>query len=177
MRYAARVLRLDQGTWRWLDSAATVRGAGLVVIGAYLVVAFDRFGWPDFAIRATTRTVLVGFYGWMWLAVASWIAVRLATGSRAPIADYVRLTGHAHLPLLLVAVLVMIFPVTLNVEHVSLWPALFSGLFWMPAMVVNAAATPSGLSLRRAALPAVVAYLAWAAVVGRLVWRQIGHLL
>lgn len=177
MTHVARVLRLDHGAWRWLDSDATVRGAGFVVIGGYLGLAFVRFGWPDFAVRATTRMLLIGFYGWIWLAGASWAAGRLATGTRAPLTDHLRLTGHAHLPLLLVAVFLIVFPVTLNVGYLGLWPALFAGVFWMPAMLVNAVAMASGLSLRRAVLPAVVPYVAWAAVVGRWLWRHVGHLL
>ncbi len=174
---AARVLRLDEGTWRWLDADASVRGAGLVVIGAYLILAFDRFGWPDSAFRATTRTLLVGLYGWLWLAVVPWIVVRMTTTSRAPLSDYMRLTGHAHLPLLLVAILVFVLPVSLGVSGIALWPALFAGVVWMPAMLVNAVATAAGVSRRSAALPALVPYVVWAAVAGRWLWRQIGHLL
>lgn len=116
MMLAARVLRLDQGTWRWLESDASLTGAGIVVIGTYLVLAFDRFGLPDFAVRATTRTLLFGFYGWIWLAASSWAAVRLASGPPGSISSYLRLTGHAHLPILLVAAFLLLFPVTLDMR-------------------------------------------------------------
>lgn len=177
MTPVARVLRLDRGTWLWLDSDASVRGAGFMVIGTYLILAFGRFGWPDFAVRATTRMLLVGFYGWMGLAVAAWLAVRLAGSKPAPFSDFARLTGHAHLPLLLVAVTLLVFPVTFDVGGVGRWPAIFVALFWMPAMLVNAVATGSGWSRWQAAGPAIVAYVVWAAVVGRWLWRMLGHLM
>jgi hypothetical protein len=148
-----------------------------MVIGAYLILAFDRFGWPDFAVRATTRTLLIGFYGWIWLAVSSWAAARLASGRPGSPSSYLRLTGHAHLPILLVAALLLVFPVTLNVPSIGLWPALFAGVVWMPAMLANVVSALSGLSLGRAALVAALPYAAWAAVVGRLMVRQVGHLL
>lgn len=148
-----------------------------MVIGVYVILAHARFGWPDFALQATTRMLLVGFYGWMWLAAASWAAMRLIEGSRNSLSDHVRLAGHAHLPLLLVAVTLLVFPVTLDVGGVGRWPALFAALFWMPAMLINAVATGAGVSRRHAAAPAIVAYAVWAAVVGRWLWRLLAHLL
>lgn len=175
--HLARSLRIDRGTWRWLDSDASLRGSAAMVAGAYVVLAFDRFGWPDFALRATTRMVLIGFYGWIWLAAASWVAVRLWAGTRPSLADHVRLTGHAHLPMLVVGLLVWVFSVMMNIGGIWQWPALFAGSFWMPAMIVNAVAAASGLSLRRAALPGLVPYAVWAAAVGRYLWLQVAHLL
>lgn len=177
MRMAARMLRLDQGTWRWLESDASLTGAGFIVIGAYLVLAFDRFGWPDFAIRATTRMVLIGFYGWIWLALSSWAAFRLASGAPASPTSYLRLTGHAHLPILLIAAFLLVFPVTLNIAFLGVWAALFAGAVWMPSMLANAVSALSGLSLGRAAFVVALPFAAWAAVVGRIMLLQVGHLL
>ena len=177
MTVAARALRLDEDRWRWLADEATPGGAALVVLGAYLVFAFDRFGWPDFALRPTTRLVLTGFYGWLWLAGASWVVTRIAFAGRTSLTSFVRLTGHAHLPLLLLAAFIQFVSVMLNATNVARWPALFVGAFWVPALLVNAVSAASGLGRGRASLAVGVPYLVWAAVVGRLLWRQLGHLL
>jgi hypothetical protein len=177
LRAAVRALRLDPGTWRWLDSDASLTGAALVVIGTYLMLAFDRFGWPDFAIRPTTRAVLIGFYGWIWLAVASWAIVRRASVPSASLSSYLRLTGHAHFPILVVAAFLLVFAVTLNVAFIGRWPTLFAGVVWMPAMLASVVSTLSGLSLGRAALVVALPYAAWVAVVGTHMFRQVEHLL
>ena len=177
MTVAARALRLDEPTWRGLSVWATPVGAGLVVLSAYLVFAFDRFGWPDFAVRPTVRLMLTGLYGWIGLAAASWLIARRVFASSGAASMLIRLTGHAHLPLLFVAVFIQVVSVTLDISNMARWPALFAGLFWMPAMLVNALAVSSGLDRPRAALAVAVPYLVWVAVVGRLLWRHLHHLL
>lgn len=177
MNGLSRALRLDLGTWRWLESEASLAGAGLVVLGGYLMFALDRFGWPDFSPRATVRLMLTGFYGWMWLGVALWVLVRLASGSFGPLAPFVRLVGHAHLPLLLVAIFIQVVSVMLRLPSLARWPALFAGVFWMPAMLAGAVAASADVRLPRALLIVTVPYLVWVAVVGRILWRQLGHLL
>lgn len=172
-----RGLRLDLDTWRWLESEAKWWSSVAIAFGSYLLLAFSRFGWPDFAIRATTRFLLTGLYGWVWLAGASWVIIRLRYGVRGSAASLLRLTGHAHLPLLLVAILIQIVAVSLDIPNVAGWPALFVGVFWMPAMLVSAVAAGSDLDSRRAAPSVVLSYIAWAAVVGTYFWGQLGHLL
>jgi hypothetical protein len=174
---AARALRLDQPTWHRLSLMATPAGGGLIVLGAYLMFAFDRFGWPDFALRPTARLMLTGLYGWMALAGASWIIARFVFGFRPSLSVVLRLTGHAHLPLLLVAVLIQLVAVALNRTGLALWPALFSGAFWMPAMLISATRSATELSLRQAMVAAGVPYLAWVVVVGRPLWILLEHLL
>ncbi|NNC91791.1 MAG: hypothetical protein HKN80_04805 [Acidimicrobiia bacterium] len=176
MSVLARALRLDQEGWRWLTDDAGPVGAALIVLGTYLLLAFSRFGWPDFAIRPTTRFLLVGLYGWMWLAVASWLVARAVSGP-APLSASVRLTGHAHVPLLLLAAFVQLVAVSLDFTNVARWPALFVGAFWMPAQLGHAVAASSGLRLRRAVVVAAGPYVVWAAVVGRHLWSQLAHLL
>jgi len=168
---------MDDDRWRWLEDQATPGGAALVVLGAYLVFAFDRFGWPDFAVRPTTRLVLTGFYGWLWLAGASWLVARIAFAGRASLPSFVRLSGHAHLPLLLLAALIQLVSVMLNATNVARWPALFVGAFWLPVLLVNAVSAASNFGRGRASLAVAVPYLVWATVVGRLLLRQLGHLL
>ena len=172
-----RILRLDRGAWRWLESEASTLGATVLVLGTYAVLAYDRFGWPDFAVRPTTRLVLTGVYGWLWLALASWLIVRLRFATPGGPGSFLRLTGHAHLPLLLVALVIQVAAVILDYTNVARWPAVFAGLFWMPAMLLRAVAESSGLSLRRAAFPALIPYVFWVAIVGRHLWSQLEHLL
>lgn len=175
---AARALRLDQSTWRRLAATATPAGAGLIVVGAYLVVAFDRFGLLGFfEVRATLRIILTGLYGWLWLVGAAWLIARWAFGHRGSGRSLVPLLGHSHLPLLLLAIFVQFVSVSLNTTGISIWPALLAVAFWMPAMLVAATATGLDLSHRRALVTAGVPYAVWLLVVGRSLWRQIGHLL
>ena len=177
MTTLTRVLQLHEDRWRWLEDRASPAGAAAVVIGSYLVFAFDRFGWPDFAVRPTARLLLTGFYGWVGLAVAGWAIARLGLSVSAPLRDFVRLVGHAHLPLLVVGLLIQVVSVMFAVEGVAMGPALFVAAFWLPALLVAAVAAAADLSYRRAALVVVVPYLVWAGVVGRWVWRLLGHLL
>jgi len=174
----ARALRLDGSTWRRISAMATPAGAALVVFGAYVVLAFDRFGLQGFfEFRATTRLVLTGLYGWMWLVAGTWLIARFAFGWLGSARLIVPLFGHAHLPLLLVAVLIQFSSVALSLTAPALWLAVFAGAFWLPAMLVVATRNVANLTLGQSMLAAGVPYGAWAAVVGRTLWRQLGHLL
>ncbi len=67
--WGSELLRIDRGTWERYDRAGTVRSAAVVAIGAYAVLAFDRFGFPAIIEpRPSVRLILVGFYGWLGLA-------------------------------------------------------------------------------------------------------------
>ncbi len=178
MTAAARALRLDGSTWRRLLAMATPAGAGLVVLGAYLVFAFDRLGVQGvLEPRASVRMMLTGLYGWLWLVGAGWAIARLAFGYPGSPARLAALIGHAHLPLLLVAVSIQFVAVALNVTGIVLWFALFSVAFWMPAMLVLAAVTAANLHLRQALVTVGLPYLTWLLVVGRTLWIQLEHLL
>ena len=177
MTALARALQLHEDRWRWLEDQASLVGAALLVLSSYLMFSFDRFGWPDFALRPTARLLLTGFYGWMWLAIAGWVVARFVYSTPAPPLAFVRLTGHAHLPLLLIAVFIQVVAVMFAAGGVALWAALFVASFWMPALLVAAAAAATGLTRRRAALVMAVPYALWALLVGRQVWRLLEHLL
>ncbi len=177
MSRVAQALRLDEGTWRWLEYTATRTGASAIALGSFLLFAFDRFGWPDSALRATTRFVLTGLYGWLWLTFASFVLVRfMYTRSASPFL-LLRLVGHARLPLLATGIFIQVVAVSLDIPSVSRWPALFAGLLWMPAMLAGAVRVWADLDLRRALSVVVVPYVAWAAIVGRYLWGQLDHLL
>lgn len=178
MTAAARALRLDRSTWRRMEAAVSPAGAGLIVMAAYVMVAFDRFGMQAvLEVRAVARVMLVGFYGWVWLVGATWVIVRSAFGFLGSPARLAPLMGHAHLPLLLLAVLIQFGSVALNFTGVAVWPAVFAGLFWMPAMLVSATATIADLNFRAATVAVTGPYLVWLALVGRSLWTQLEHLL
>ena len=174
----SRALRVDDSTWRRLSATATPAGAGLIVLGTYLVFAFDRFGMQGFfEPRATVRVMLTGLYGWLWLVGATWLIIRFVFGYAGPVVSLVPLFGHAHLPLLLVAVFIQLVSVTLDFTSVARWVALFAGVLWMPAMLGAAARNVGGLTLGQSMVAAAIPYLVWALVVGRTQWTQLGHLL
>ena len=157
---------------------ATPAGAGLVVLGAYLVFAFDRFGIEGFfEPRATVRMMLTGLYGWLWLIAGTWAIARSTFGSVGPTTRLAPLMGHAHLPLLLLAMFIQFVSVALNLLGIAWWLALFTGVFWLPAMLVSAVATATGLDWRRAVIAVTAPYVAWLLVVGRSLWTQLEHLL
>ena len=172
-----RTLRLDDFRWYWLESESTRVGSSAIVVGTFLLLAFDRFGWPDFAWRATMRFLLIGFYGWLGLSLVMFVLVRLAFRQSGSLPTLIRLVAHAHLPLLFVGVVIQVAGVALDVTGVARWPALFAGLFWMPAMLTAAVCAWTDLRRHQAALAAAVPYLVWAAAVGRHLWFQLEHLL
>ena len=174
----ARLLRLDPETWRSLAGTGSFGGAALVAVGAYAILAFDRFGVQGVTDpRATVRLLLVGFYGWLWLAGAAWLIARLALGAETRFTTVLRLYGNAHLPLVVVAVAIQVFAVVAQ----TLGPALLVGAvavgFWMPALLVGATRQVFALDVRKAVLVAVGPYLVWVFIVGRWLVSQVGHLL
>lgn len=175
---AARVLRFDAAAWERLTKAGTLAGAGLVVAGAYLVLAFDRFGIQGFVeARATIRLLLTGVYGWLGVSAGSWLIARLAWQRSTSFELVLRLFGHAHLPLLVVAVAIQFVSVTLRLSDVVIWLALFAVLVWMPFQLVAAAEVSLGVSKRHAAAAVAGPYVAWVVIVGRWLETQFGHLL
>lgn len=148
-----------------------------MVLGTFLLLAFNRLGWPDSAFRATTRFVLIGFYGWLGLTLATFVVVRLAFRRSGPFTTLLRLVAHAHLPLLFVAIVMQLMSVSLDITGLARWPAVFAGVFWMPAMLTAALCPWADLTRPQAALSAAAPYLVWAATVGRFLWYQLDHLL
>lgn len=176
MTSIAKALRLDDDTWRWLEWRSSWWAGTSIVLGAFMLLAYNRFGWPDFALRETVRFLLVGLYGWLWLAGASGVAGRLFYGIRQPFPTLVRLVGHAHLPVLAVGLATLLLS-SFNIANVAGWVAGFAGAFWMPAMLANAVAAWGELELTRAIRIVVIPHLVWVGIVGRYVWIQLAHLL
>ncbi len=173
-----RVFRLVQETWRTLAATGTLGGAALVTIGAYAIFAFDRLGIQGVVDpRATVRLLLVGFYGWLWLAVSAWAIGRVVLGAAAALAAVMRLYGNAHLPLVFVAIGIQVFSVVARTQNPALVIAVLASLVWMPAMLVAATRVVFDLQPRKAALVVVGPYLVWLLTVGRYLVAQLGHLL
>lgn len=173
-----RLLRLDESSWDRLAHEGSLGGAALVAMGAYVVLAFDRFG-PQgfFAPRATIRFLLAGFYGWLWLAVAAWVLGWILVRSGARFEPVFRVYGFAHLPMLVLAVTIQVISVLFRLPGPALLVAVFGFVLWMPALLV--AATRTSFSVGRMKAVAIVAgpYLVWLLVVGRSLVAQLGHLL
>ena len=75
-----RALRLDDSTWSRMAASGSLGAAALMVGGAYLVLAFDRFGVQGFVeTRAMVRFLLTGFYGWLGLAGGAAIVAAIAS--------------------------------------------------------------------------------------------------
>ncbi len=177
MTRVVRWLRLDDATWTRWDKRATAQGAALLTVGAYVAIAFDRFGIQGFSEpRGAARIVLAGFYGWAGLSAAMWIIAR-RRGGVPGLTDLLRLVGQAHVPVLMLGLVIQGLSVTLRLQGPAKALAVFSLLFWMPALLVNAASR--ALDIPRSSTWQVVAipYIAWAVVVGRFVFDQVGHLL
>lgn len=177
MKSVLRTLRLDDFRWYWLESESTTVGSWSLVIGTYLLLAFNRFGWPDFALRATTRFVLIGLYGWLGLSLLIFVLVRLSRRRTGSLQTLLRLVAHAHLPVLFVGVVMQVAGVALDITGVALWAAVFAGVVWMPAMLTAALRAWGQLSRSRALLSMGVPYALWVATVGRFVWNHLAHLL
>lgn len=174
---ATRALRLDAAAAERMSSG-TMSGAAAIVLGSYLMFAVDRFGFLGFlSPRATVRLMLSGLYGWLALTAAIWLIVRLLGKRPVSIEAVLRVVGRAHFPLLMVAIFIQVFGVLLQSSGVAVWPALFGGLVWMPATLVLGLAAATGLSRGTAVLVIAGPYAAWALVIGRHVWLQVGHLL
>ncbi len=159
-----RTLRYDRITWQAYDTQTGLGWAFAVAIGAYAILAFDRFGVQGvIEPRATVRLLLTGFYGWLWLAGAAWLIGRFVFGDEARFSTVFRLYGYAHLPLVVLAVTIQVASVALRLSG--------------PALLVAATSQAFGIDRGRALAVALVPYLIWVLVVGRSLYTQIGHLL
>ncbi len=173
-----RWLRLDEASWSRYARLGTIWNAVVITLGAYALLAFDRFGIQGVvAPRAPVRMLLTGFYGWVGLGLGIWLMARVKLGTSASPATVIRLVGRAHIPLLLVALTIQVLAVSFLVFGPALWLALFSIGVWIPAMLLAATRKALTLDARTAALMAIGPYLLWLLIVGRYLELQVGHLL
>lgn len=174
----AGLLRLDRNTWARYHYSGSLRSAALVAIGTYAVFAFDRFGFPALLQpRPSVRLILVGFYGWLGLAIAVWAIGRFVLGQEASLGLLFRLYGFSHLPFLVVAITIQFTSMLLQILGPALVAAFFAAAFWMPALLVAATRQAFDVDARKALVLAAAPYAVWLLVVGRILNDQLGHLL
>ena len=178
MSRLVRWLRLDDRTRTRWSLSSTVSGVAALTVGSYAVLAFDRFGLQGFSEpRGPARLVLVGFYGWIGLTVAAWLTAGRSIRGPGTLSRLFRLLGHAHVPLLALAVVIQGLSITGQIQGPARTVAIFTILFWMPAMLVKATRTALGLDSPAALLAVGGPYLLWLLIVGRYLLDQVGHLL
>ncbi|MEL7208061.1 MAG: hypothetical protein AAGK32_07485 [Actinomycetota bacterium] len=188
---AAVTLGVARASWE-LDTRATMTRAALVAVGAWAVLAWSRFGIQGLlAPRALVRFVLIGFYGWLALAVMIWVIGRLAdrslpstsgpigrlTGSGVALIDIVRVTGRAHRPLLVLGVVVQVTALLLRLNGPGLVVAAVGLGLWMPAMLLGGVGHAFELRPARAALVVAGPYAGWLLLLAPFLNGQVGHLL
>lgn len=174
----AQALRLDPAAWERFSRQKTPFSAGVIAMGAYALVAWDRFGFQALvAPRASARVLLIGFYGWLGLAALSRLVGRRLTGRQVDLIDAIRLYGVAHMPLLAVAVAAQAFGVMFELAGPGRVVAGFAATVWLPGQLLAATRALFGVGSSRAAAIVAVPYLAWVGLVGVQLARQIGHLL
>ena len=158
-----------------------------LVVAASLVIAWSRFGGLAVdAPRAFLRMVLVGVWGWLGLGAGISLvgrflsaAVALAAAGRpAPSLERtLAAVGFAHLPVLLLGVVILVGAGALQILGPSQVVAVVVFGFWFPALLVVAAGAQFGLDLLRAIVVVAVPYGCWLAFVGRHLLDQVQHLL
>ncbi len=175
---AAQVLRFDSAAWERFARTTTLGSSAVIAMGAYAVVAWDRFGFQTLvAPRASVRILLIGFYGWFGLALLVRSVGRSMAGKNVDAVDVARLIGVAHLPVLIVAIAAQAFGVMLDVSGPARVVAGFAATIWMPGQLVGATRRVFGIDTRGAVAIVAGPYLAWIAIVGTQLTRQLGHLL
>ncbi|MDH3683027.1 MAG: hypothetical protein OEV40_24120 [Acidimicrobiia bacterium] len=150
-------------------------------IGAWLVMAWNRFGLQGLsAPRAGTRFVLIGFYSWIGLGLLVWLAGRVADRRRQepmPLFRPTQLTGLAHRPILVMAVLLQLTGILAPAAGIGTAAAVLVFGLWMPAMLVSAVNWAYDLPVVQAIALTAVPYLLWLATAGSFLFVQVGHLL
>ena len=175
---AGRILGLNAETWWRRRSGKGLVASFAVAVGAYAVLAFDRFG-PQafFEPRATVRFLLAGLYSCLWLAIGAWVVGRFLLRSDASFETVFRLLGYAHLPLLAAAVVIQVSSVLFRFTAPSLIVVLVVVVLWLPATLVAATRTAFSIATPVALLVVAGPYMLWLLVVGSSLLSQLGHLL
>ena len=189
MSELARSLSIVPQAWERVRRASLAGAAGSA-LGAWAVMAWNRFGSQGLlAPRAGVRFLLIGFYTWVGLALTLWLGLKLASWltSRSretaevdkppPPSLIIQLSGLAHRPLLVVAVVIQLLSLIVpGTGPGGVVAAIGLGL-WMPAMLVSGLMWARPQPVLRAALIVALPYLAWLATAGRFLLDRVGHLL
>lgn len=158
--------------------------ATLVVVGSWLLLAWNRFGYQGVETpRTVARFVLVGVYGWLGLVAVLWLLGlglnRIATRpvSRPAIgAPLLSVVGLAHLPLLVfgfVLQLGQLIPVPFAMFLVTV--VVF--VLWLPAVLVAAVGSVTSRPWSTSAAHVAPAYAIWLVTVGGFLLSWLGHLI
>ncbi len=132
-------LRLTPSRWEAIVPDAPERGAA-TVIGAWLLLAFGRFGLPAITEpRALLRFVLVGVYVWLAMAAVVWAVGRTAraTGRAGAVPDLtqaLQFTGLAHQPTVVLGALLLLGQVVPAIWPFTVGSALTLGV-WLPGLL------------------------------------------
>ncbi len=176
MSWAMEVLRLDARRWSRYATAGGLDTATLIVLGAYAILALDRFGLQMVLYpRPAVRLVLAGFYGWLGLAGLVWLIGR----GRFPEVTFrtvFRMVGFAHTPLVVLGLTIQFSSVVLRFLGPAFSIAIFTAVFWMPALLTAAMRAAYSINTRMSLRLVIAPYLLWLAVVGRYLIAQLGHL-
>ena len=179
------LLRLGEGRWA-LAMAPWSRSPVVVPIATAVAMAWTRFGGLVFSdIRALVCFILVGVYGWLGLGLLLWLVVLAVRRSRPhEVPDdavvtpgrFVRISGYAHVPLLITAFGLAFVAGLLDVVFVGIWFLIAGMVLWMPAMVtagvLHAGAARSPL---QAAAIAAGPILLWLLTVGWWMASRLSH--
>ena len=185
MTFLSYALGLDRERWARL-AAASLWPAMVLVLAASVVMAWSRFGGVAVdAPRAFLRMVLVGVWGWLGLAAAIWLIVRLerrttgltGEGRPAPLERAIAVVGFAHAPLLLLAVVILVAAGALQIFGLGQIVAVVVLGFWFPALLVAASSHLFDLDPLTGVLVVALPYGIWLATVGRYLLQQVQHLL
>ncbi len=175
-----RVLRLHERQWARIDPMSLWAGAG-VAVGAALLLALARLGGlVATEPRSFFRLALVAVWGWLGLAVAIWLLSRISEARQPrgrPFQITVAAVGLAHVPLLVLAIVVFVAANMFQLLGPGLVTAWFVFAFWLPANLTMAARRAASGSTLRAIATVAVPYALWLLVVGRHLLDRIGHLL
>jgi hypothetical protein len=151
--------------------------AAVNAIGAYVILAFDRFGFQAFqSPRGPTRLLLIGVYGWLGLTATIWLVAR-RRGSIVEYGTLLQYVGYAHVPMMFVAIILQMAAVTLRWFGPGLVAGLFSLGFWFPALLVGGTRKAYDVSTSSAIGIIAAPYALWLATVAVVLFVQLAHLL
>jgi len=186
LRAFPRLLGLDAAKWARVGPDSLWSAIALVATASF-VMALNRFGGLIVDTpRSFLRLMLVGIWGWLGLALATWLivsGVRTLQGGRdeagppPSLQINVAALGLAHTPMLALGIVILVAAGLLEVLGPGFVAAVFVFGFWFPAGLIAATAHANRLAPLRAALVVAVPYLIWMSIIGRHLLDRIQHLL
>ncbi len=174
-------LRLSRQRWDDIEVDELSRPV-MIVVAAWVVLAWGRFGSQAFVgMRAYSRFVLVGVYGWLGLTAVLWLIARRRSRSSEGgdehdlgIRRLLIKVGQAHQPLVAGALILQFLQVA---PHSVLNTAIgYVMVAWMGPQLVAAVASFERRSILAVVAPTLAAWSLWLATVGWYLEMRLGHL-